>query len=180
MAQYGYVIDMNNCYGCKTCAVACKSEKQTAPGVLLRRVYEFSRTRPNELAFMSMSCNHCDQPKCVEVCPVGAYTKREDGIVIQDHSLCIGCRLCVRSCPYGNPQFDRIELKTSKCDFCVGRLEEGLLPYCVQSCPGGVLKFGQIEELRAEYGDQVEVVEQKYKLPSHKITKPNVVIIPAH
>lgn len=178
--QYGFVINMQDCYGCKTCAVACKSKNKKDEGVNLRRVRTFQLESPKLLSHLSMACNHCDEPQCLEACPVGAYTKRDDGIVIQDHDRCIGCRSCVMACPYGAPQYDPVEKKTSKCDMCIDRIEEGLQPACVDFCPGHVLKWGEIEDLRKEYGNDIEVVEAAYNLPSHKITKPNVVIVAPH
>src|SRR5690625_140954 len=175
--QFGFAINMQDCYGCKTCAVACKSEKLTAQGVNLRKVREFTTEDPLSQSFLPMSCNHCDEPACMEVCPVSAYTKRDDGIVIQDHDKCIGCRSCVMACPYSAPQYDPVEKKVSKCDMCYERVDQGLLPRCVEACPAKVLKFGEVDELRAEYGDDIEIVEKMYNMPSHKITKTNNVII---
>lgn len=175
--QFGFAINMQECYGCKTCAVACKSENMTPKGVNWRTVREFTTEDPLSQAFLPMSCNHCDEPACMEVCPVSAYTKRDDGIVIQDHDKCIGCRSCVMACPYSAPQYDPVEKKVSKCDMCYERVDEGLLPRCVEACPADVIKFGEVEELRAEFGDDIEVVEKMYNMPSHKITKPNIVII---
>lgn len=181
MAQYGFVINLKDCYGCKTCAVACKSENQTPAGVQWRKVREFRTGNPNEINFISMSCNHCDEPQCMQVCPVSAYTKREkDGIVIQDHERCLGCRSCVMACPYGAPQYDPVEKKVSKCDMCVDLVDQGLQPKCVQACPASVLKWGEISELRAQFGNDIEVIESKYHMPRHKISKPNVVIIATH
>lgn len=180
MTQYGFVINLQDCYGCKTCAVVCKSENQTAKGVQWRRVRELRTENPNTINFLSMSCNHCDEPQCLKVCPVSAYTKRDDGIVIQDHERCLGCRSCVMACPYSAPQYDPVEKKVSKCDMCVDLVDQGLKPKCVELCPGNVLKFGDIEELRAEYGNDIDVIERQYNLPSHKISKPNIVIIAAN
>lgn len=69
--------------------------------------------------------------------------------------------------------------KTSKCNLCAERLDEGLLPRCVESCPAGVLRFGDIEELRKEYTTEWTVLEKRYGLPDHNISGPNIVIIPA-
>lgn len=177
--QYGFLIDMQNCYGCKTCSMACKSENMTPLGVLWRRVRECRTDEPNTQAFISMSCNHCDDPQCMKVCPAGTYTKRADGIVVQDHERCIGCRMCIMACPWSAPVYDPQEGKTSKCNLCAERLDEGLLPCCVESCPAGVLRFGDIEELRKEYTTEWTVLEKRYGLPDHTISGPNIVIIPA-
>lgn len=68
--------------------------------MLWRRVREFNEDQPNAQAFITMSCNHCDDPQCLKVCPADTYTKREDGIVVQDHDKCIGCQMCIMACPY--------------------------------------------------------------------------------
>lgn len=177
--QYGFLVDMRGCYGCKTCSMACKSENDTPAGVLWRRVREFHFDDPNAMAFISMSCNHCDDPQCMKVCPADTYSKRPDGIVVQDHDKCIGCRMCIMACPYNAPVFDPVEGKTSKCNLCAERLDEGLLPRCVASCPGGVLQFGDIAELRARHSADLTRIETRYSLPDHRISQPNVVIIPA-
>lgn len=177
--QYGFLIDIKRCYGCKTCSMACKSENQTPPGVLWRRVREYETDGPNSEGVISMSCNHCDDPQCMKVCPADTYHKRPDGIVVQDHEKCIGCRMCIMACPYNAPVFDPQEGKTSKCNMCAERLDEGLPPRCVASCPAGVLKFGDIEELRKIHSTDWAVLEARYHMPDHRISGPNVVIIPA-
>ncbi|CAB1218566.1 4Fe-4S dicluster domain-containing protein [Serratia liquefaciens] len=177
--QYGFLVDMRGCYGCKTCSMACKSENATPAGVLWRRVREFHFDDPNAMAFISMSCNHCDDPQCMKVCPADTYSKRPDGIVVQDHDKCIGCRMCIMACPYNAPVFDPVEGKTSKCNLCAERLDEGLLPRCVASCPAGVLQFGDIDELRARHSADLTRIETRYSLPDHRISQPNIVIIPA-
>ncbi|SQI41713.1 DMSO reductase iron-sulfur subunit [Leminorella richardii] len=177
--QYGFLVDMRGCYGCKTCSMACKSENVTPPGVQWRKVREFSSDDPNSIAYISMSCNHCDDPQCLKVCPASTYTKRPDGIVVQDHEKCIGCRMCIMACPYNAPVFDPVEGKTSKCNMCAERLDEGLMPRCVESCPAGVLQFGDIDELRRRHSADLSRIETRYKLPDHRISGPNIVIIPA-
>ncbi|WP_018213447.1 4Fe-4S dicluster domain-containing protein [Desulfitobacterium hafniense] len=173
--QVGFYINMANCYGCQTCTVACKSEQKTAPGVSWRKVRKFDTENPASHATISMGCNHCEHPQCLINCPAGAYTKLENGIVYQDHSKCIGCRMCVMACPYGVPQYDPEEGKTSKCSYCKERIEQGLQPRCVEACPGGNLVAGDIEELKAKYSG----VQELPITPAAKITGPSIIINPA-
>ena len=107
--RYGMVIDTRRCVGCKACVVACKAENKTPPGVSYTVVLDGALgTRPDDKPlFMTKPCFHCENPPCVDVCPVGATFKRsQDGIVVVDYDRCIGCRYCITGCPYGARYFD--------------------------------------------------------------------------
>lgn len=65
----GFWMNNKNCYGCKTCSIACKSEKQLDKGVLLRHVTAIRQDAPRAFAYLSMACNHCEEPACVANCP---------------------------------------------------------------------------------------------------------------
>lgn len=168
-------MDMEACYGCQTCEVACKSQNKLPSGVRWRRVRFFDAEVPAARTTLSMSCNHCEDPQCLKNCPVGAYAKRADGLVVQDHTLCIGCRMCIMACPYGAPQYDEAEGKVSKCDGCATRVDGGLQPRCVESCPGHALEFGELSELQTKHGGVSELAK---RVPA-SMTKPSVVIKPA-
>ena len=88
----GFFVNSDDCYGCKSCQVACANEKLLTPGVFIRRVRQINAAAPGGHAFVSMACNHCDEPACVANCPVGAYQKMDNGLVVQDHDKCIGCK----------------------------------------------------------------------------------------
>ncbi|MCL3860737.1 DMSO/selenate family reductase complex B subunit [Actinotalea sp. K2] len=182
--QLGFYLDQNYCNGCKACQTACKDKNDLPLGVTWRRVVEYSggtwanadeTLAPNVFTYYtSVSCNHCEDPICVTVCPTGAMSKGEDGIVTVDPAKCVGCRYCEWACPYSAPQFDASAGVMSKCDLCADYLAEGKEPACVAACPSRVLKFGEIDELRAQYGD-VAGVEP---LPDPSITRPNLVLTP--
>ncbi|MGT4214724.1 4Fe-4S dicluster domain-containing protein [Klebsiella pneumoniae] len=87
--QYGFFIDSARCTGCKTCELACKDYKNLTPEVSFRRIYEYAGGdwqedngvwQQNVFAYyLSIACNHCEDPACTKVCPSGAMHKREDG-----------------------------------------------------------------------------------------------------
>ncbi len=107
--RYGMVIDTRRCVGCKACVVACKAENKTPPGVSYTVVVEeaVANRFDDKPIFMTKPCFHCENPPCVDVCPVSATFKREqDGIVVIDYDRCIGCRYCIAGCPYGARFFD--------------------------------------------------------------------------
>jgi anaerobic dimethyl sulfoxide reductase subunit B (iron-sulfur subunit) len=185
MTQLGFFVDSAKCSGCKTCQVACKDTNDLDLGLRYRRVYEYGggnwvaeggAWRQETFAYyLSIACNHCDDPVCVSGCPTGAMHKRpEDGLVVVNGDVCVGCRYCEMRCPYGAPQFDPKAKCMRKCDGCLDRLEHGLRPICVDSCPQRALDFGPIEELRAKYGAENEIAP----LPSHNLTHPNLVVKP--
>ncbi|GIW78471.1 MAG: hypothetical protein KatS3mg105_0278 [Gemmatales bacterium] len=106
--HYGMVIDLQKCIGCKTCAVACKAENHTPPGVNYMVVLEEEiGTYPNvERRFIPRPCMQCQQPSCTQVCPTKATYHRPDGVIVIDYDKCIGCRYCMAACPYGARSFD--------------------------------------------------------------------------
>jgi Fe-S-cluster-containing dehydrogenase component len=71
----------------------------------------------------------------------------KDGIVFVDQALCIGCKSCMIACPWGAPQWNPGTGKVVKCDYCMDRLDEGLLPACVNNCTTRCLHFGKVEDV---------------------------------
>ena len=92
--------------------------------------------------FVPKLCNHCTNPACVQVCPTGATYKTEDGVVVIDHTYCIGCQYCVQACPYSARYFNEEKGVTDKCTWCYHRITKGLQPACVEVCPVGARIFG--------------------------------------
>ena len=97
------------------------------------------------------SCLHCDEPACVTVCPTGAsYKRAEDGIVLVNADICIGCKLCSWACPYGAREFDEDDGVMKKCTLCIDRIynenlaEEDRVPACVATCPAKARHFGDL------------------------------------
>jgi anaerobic dimethyl sulfoxide reductase subunit B (iron-sulfur subunit) len=175
MEQVGFYIDVKKCIGCKTCTVACKDTNDLEVGRNFRRVYDFEEgVFPKVNMFhLSISCNHCDEPGCVQGCPTGAMYKRtKDGVVVVDHDKCVGCRYCEWNCPYGAPQYSEKLGMMTKCDTCLTLRENGENPACVDSCPLRAIEFGLIDDLRKKYGKNSDIKG----LPSSNITHPNLVI----
>ena len=182
--QYTFYFDSSKCSGCKTCQVACKDKNNLESGVLWRRVYEVGSggwTKRDgawihdvKAYNMSIACNHCEKPICVDVCPTKAMNKNNEGIVQVDEKKCIGCKYCQWACPYGAPQYDAIKGIMGKCDFCFDYIEEGRRPSCVDSCPMRALDFGEDSVMRKKYGDGNEY----FPLPKSRYTKPALIVKP--
>jgi tetrathionate reductase subunit B len=162
--RWGMVIDLRKCIGCQACTVACSMENLVPLGQFRTIVstYEVDVAGDARRATLPRLCNHCENPPCVEVCPTQATYQREDGIVVVDNTVCIGCGYCVQACPYDarfiNPETHTVD----KCNFCVHRVDAGLLPACVETCVGGARVFGDLNDLNSkvsrllrEYSTQV-------------------------
>jgi Fe-S-cluster-containing dehydrogenase component len=170
--NYGMGIDISKCIGCGRCVDACKIENNVPKEPFFFRTwveryrilsndetlvdcpnggmdsFESEAGEANILRsfFVPKLCNHCDNPPCVQVCPVGATFKSPDGVVLVDSSYCIGCRYCIQACPYG-ARFLHPETHTAeKCTFCYHRLVKGLKPACVEACPTKARVFGEIHK----------------------------------
>ena len=150
MAQLGWLIDLDKCTGCDSCAIACKSENNTGPlsspmpfkpGGFLPDHVSYRWVAKKEagvyplptLTFITSACNHCQHPACLASCPKASvedphnpdnaiFKRAEDGIVLINQETCIGCRRCIQACPYGAPQFNSSTELVEKCTFCVHRL----------------------------------------------------------
>ncbi|WP_210367700.1 DMSO/selenate family reductase complex B subunit [Bacillus sp. REN3] len=186
MAQLGFYIDQSRCTGCKACVIACKDKHDNREGTNFRRVYSFQTGEFSENGkgafinnvqsyYLSISCNHCEEPACAKNCPTKAMHKRdEDGVVVVDQNKCIGCRYCEWNCPYEGPQYNKDLGKMTKCDLCIDLLEKGEKAACEGACPVRAIEIGPIEELRKKYGEVNEIKG----MPPSSITRPNLVITP--
>lgn len=184
--QLGFYINSAECTGCKSCMVACMNKNDLPVPVKYRRVFSYETgtwqrgdtfTVPRDLGVftLSMACNHCAKPACVEVCPTGAMHKNSDnGIVSVDQSRCIGCRSCSFACPYGAPAFREDLGVMSKCNLCEDLIAKGERPTCTTVCPVRALEVAPLDELIAEYGPGDPDIAP---LPK-SFTEPSIVLIP--
>ena len=194
-------VDLDSCIGCHSCAVVCKQENNVGLGTYYNKVLTVgpSGTYPDlEMYYLPVSCQHCDNPECVSVCPTGASYKREDGIVLVDHSKCIGCRMCMGACPYDarsfnwfdsaeHPYYEGFEQTpyeqmraaehpvgvVEKCVMCHGRTEEGKEPACVQTCITKSRWFGDLDDPTSELCKKIEEMGARPLKPELG-TKPSV------
>jgi tetrathionate reductase subunit B len=179
--QYAMVIDARRCYGVQACTVACKAEYKVPLGDNRSWVEEIEKGNyPNvSRSFLPRLCNHCSEPACVKVCPTGATWKRdEDGIVVIDKNICIGCKYCVQACPYDMRFVNEDTGTADKCDFCIHRVSQGLQPACVEACPSRARIFGDLNDPESEVSKLIAENPVTVLRPE-KGTKPNVYYIAA-
>lgn len=151
--QKGFIFRQENCVGCGGCSVACQIHNELPEDVRFRKVdlYEVTdATGRVRDVWLSHSCMHCTNPTCMAVCPVGAFIKRPDGIVVLDRSKCTSCGLCKPACPYDAIVLSKIDGKAAKCNLCVELLDAGLNPACVDGCPVKCLEAGNVSQVLAQ------------------------------
>ncbi|WP_095013022.1 4Fe-4S dicluster domain-containing protein [Tsuneonella mangrovi] len=194
--KLGLVIDLDICVGCHACAVNCKewnTSGKSAPltdydpygkkpdGVWFNRIHTFETTDDQgrgQTVHFPRSCLHCEDAPCVTVCPTGASFKREeDGIVLVNEDICIGCKLCSWACPYGAREYDEAEGVMKKCTLCVDKIynenlpAESRVPACVSTCPAGARSFGDLGDPESEVSKLV-AAREGYALMPEQQTKP--------
>lgn len=197
--RYGMGVDVSRCIGCGRCVDACKNENDVprepyyfrtwVERYVINSAHETSVDSPNggingfppitseksilRTFFVPKLCNQCDDPPCVQVCPVGATFSTEDGVVLVDKDYCIGCRYCVQACPYGARFIDPRTKTADKCTFCYHRITRDLLPACVEVCPAGARVFGDVK-LRSSPLMHFNRFHKIHTLKPHMNTKPKV------
>ena len=163
--QYGFLVNTKRCVNCGHCVEACVRANHTPSTLAARRqvrefVSDFGMT-----VYGSFGCMHCEEPACVQVCPAGAITKRNDGIVVVDSNRCIGCKYCFQACPFQVPHYGPLGM--DKCDCCLGAgVLPGDEPNCVRACMFEGLRYGPVSKLMESTGGTARVVEAATK-PSY-------------
>jgi molybdopterin-containing oxidoreductase family iron-sulfur binding subunit len=197
------VIDLSKCRNARKCVSACSKMHFLEPGQEYIKVFLMQDSEDTSPYWFPKPCFHCDAPACVNVCPVGATFKREDGVVLIDNERCIGCKFCMAACPYSSRVFNwrkpgllpdsnyspesSVPQKigtVGKCDFCPDSFVSGILPDCVTACPNGVYYFGDKNEDVVTNGVESlrfsELVKNKsaYRYMEELGTRPSVYYLP--
>lgn len=196
---YGMGVDIDKCIGCGRCVQACKIENDVPPDPHFFNTWieryvidtegEVQVDSPNggiegfpptvseggirRTFFVPKLCNQCENPPCVQVCPVGATFTTPDGVVLVDDEYCIGCRYCIQACPYGARWLHPETRVAAKCTFCYHRLARGLVPACVEVCPTGARVFGEVGKRVTPLGRFMRFNDVQVLKP-HLNTKPKV------
>jgi len=223
-ANFGMMIDVGACVGCRRCQHACRLENNipSEPGNMhwidvfemenstsitsvesippTDAVVDFVKAPKDDHWYFSFNCFHCENAPCTRVCPTGATYTDEDGIVLINYDLCIGCRYCMAAFPYNARRFNwwdpklspsrispidgsvvtlneevplRVRGVTEKCTFCEHRTREGKSPKCVEVCPVSARHFGDLNDHESEVSILLET-ERTIRIRENIGTKPKL------
>ena len=174
---WAILTDVTKCIGCEECVKACQEARglpQERPWPWVKQISDLSSSRWTNLVdlvddkgshYIRRQCRHCLDPECVSVCLVGALQKTDEGPVIYDPDICIGCRYCMIACPWEIPRYSWEDTVPyiQKCDMCYERILDGATaPACVEACPTEATIFGDRDALLAEALRRLAAEPDKY------------------
>lgn len=172
--------DVSKCTACRGCMVACKqwknlpaemeafdgsyqSHKDLSPYTLnLIRMKEVYKDGEMDWIFRKSQCMHCGVPSCAKACPQDALKKTAEGPVAFIEENCIGCGYCVQNCPFDIPKIDEKRKKSTKCDLCIDRIQNGMTPSCALTCTADAIFFGTREEMVKKAEERLAALKGKY------------------
>jgi len=176
-ARMKFYCDEERCIECNGCSVACAEAHELPVGISRRKVVTLNDGIEGKEFSVSVACMHCTDAPCEQVCPVDCFYIREDGIVLHDKEICIGCGYCLYACPFGAPQFPKdgafgTRGVMDKCTMCAGgpeetnsakerelygqnRIAEGKVPACAAMCSTKALIVGDEQEVSKIYRKRV-------------------------
>ncbi|MBN2154490.1 MAG: 4Fe-4S dicluster domain-containing protein [Candidatus Lokiarchaeota archaeon] len=185
-SQYGLIFNLERCIGCEACTVACKIENNFITDTIqVKTLNTINKDTPTgsflqgnlRMEFQPHTCNHCEDPPCVEACSFNALIQRDDGIVVLNQDNCTGCQTCVTACPYGAIHFNKDSNIAEKCNLCSHRIDQGLEPFCVICCEGQAIYFGDWNTPQGKFAVKDRKDELYVRNPEFN-TKPKIKYLP--
>ncbi len=144
------LVDQEKCTGCRQCEMVCSVFHSGASNPSRSRIKVVKWE--NVGFYLPTTCQNCEKPFCVEVCPTKACHKDlGHQRVLIDRDKCIGCKTCIIACPFGAPLFDVVDRVTIKCDYCDGE------PQCVRFCEAKAVTYVDADKMNVSRKRDISV-----------------------
>jgi carbon-monoxide dehydrogenase iron sulfur subunit len=156
-------IDYQKCTGCRACEALCSLHHygEVNPARAHIRVMKSFEG----VVDLPLTCQQCEDAPCEKACLVGAISRNRDtGAMLIDQSRCIGCRICIYTCPFGAIHIDPVTCETSKCDLCNGD------PQCITFCVTGALRYERMD--RVDISRKIDVLQMICSIDKGHLGKP--------
>ena len=184
-----FLIDTTRCTACRGCQVACKEWHDHPANATKQRgthqnppdlnPYNFKVVRFREHLnaegkvvwnFFPEQCRHCVTPVCVDVAdmtvPGAMVQDRASGaVLVTEKSTKLSAedvQAIIDACPYNIPRYDAATKRLTKCDMCIDRVSNGMVPMCVKTCPTGAMTFGDRTEVLEKARKRLESVKAEF------------------
>jgi len=181
MTRYGMIIDITKCTGCYNCFLSCRDEfagnenrgyaaAQPMSGMNWIKLIERERGQyPKvKVAYIPVTCMHCENAGCIKASQNNAVYRRPDGIIIIDPIKAKGQKQIVAGCPYRVIEWNEEMQLPQKCILCAHMLDKGeKVPRCVESCPTGALIFGDLDDPKSEIAKLMASAETEVLHPEY-------------
>jgi len=175
-----FFIDTTICIGCRGCQIACKQWHELPGEKTINRgthenppdlsfdTYKLVRMREQVVSdklkwlFFPEQCRHCIDAPCLETAGYPSAIYRDDAtgaIVFTEETKNLDADEIIESCPYNIPRKGP-DGSLAKCDMCIDRIKNNMLPACVQTCPTGAMNFGNRDQMRELGNKRLNIVRQ--------------------
>jgi Fe-S-cluster-containing dehydrogenase component len=148
MSQYAFLSMFLSVQVAWPVLLACQDQNDFAADdkVAFRHVTKYEEgSIPRQKYFIFLSpASTAEMPLVLWFVPQEAYLRnQEDGSVVVNQDLCVGCHSCELACPFGAPQFPESGKNGQMRPLlCSQRIR--LKPACARACPAHALEVGQL------------------------------------
>ncbi|TFF85665.1 MAG: 4Fe-4S dicluster domain-containing protein [Promethearchaeota archaeon] len=144
MSRKVLIFEPKKCVGCRLCEQLCSLSHYGISNPSKARIRIF-RNDERQLD-LATYCHQCSDAPCIQACKFEALSRDpETKAILVDEEKCVGCRQCIRECPYAAPTMHPNGDYVIICDLCGGS------PACVDICPEHAIQYIDVQKANNIY-----------------------------